>query len=279
MAEQLGSLARTHTCGALRAAHVGADVVLLGWVQKVRDLGAILFLDVRDRHGLTQVVVQDDRGAARARQAAARGVRRRSPGPGGAARRRNGQRQAADRRDRGAGGDPDPAQRGQDAAVPHRRRAERLGGDAASLPLPRPAAAAAAAEHRLAPPRDHGAAPLLRRAGLLGDRDPDSHQVDAGRRPRLPGAEPGPSRGVLRAAAVAADLQADPDDRRHGQVRADRPLLPRRGAARRSAARIHPGRSRDGLRAARDGVRGGRGRAGGLLPGDWRRDRHGRSAA
>ena len=60
MAEQLGSLARTHTCGALRAAHVGADVVLLGWVQKVRDLGAILFLDVRDRHGVTQVVVQDD---------------------------------------------------------------------------------------------------------------------------------------------------------------------------------------------------------------------------
>jgi aspartyl-tRNA synthetase len=60
VAEQLGSLARTHTCGALRAAHVGADVVLLGWVQKVRDLGAILFLDVRDRHGLTQVVVQDD---------------------------------------------------------------------------------------------------------------------------------------------------------------------------------------------------------------------------
>ncbi len=60
MAEQLGSLARTHTCGALRASHVGADVVLLGWVQKVRDLGALVFLDVRDRHGVTQVVVQDD---------------------------------------------------------------------------------------------------------------------------------------------------------------------------------------------------------------------------
>ena len=60
MAEQLGSLARTHTCGALRASDVGADVVLLGWVQKIRDLGAIIFLDVRDRHGLTQVIVQDD---------------------------------------------------------------------------------------------------------------------------------------------------------------------------------------------------------------------------
>jgi aspartyl-tRNA synthetase len=60
VAEQLGSLARTHTCGALRASDVGADVVLLGWVQKIRDLGAIVFLDVRDRHGLTQVIVQDD---------------------------------------------------------------------------------------------------------------------------------------------------------------------------------------------------------------------------
>ena len=60
MAEQLGTLARTHTCGALRATDVGAPVVLLGWVQKIRDLGALIFLDVRDRHGITQVIVQDD---------------------------------------------------------------------------------------------------------------------------------------------------------------------------------------------------------------------------
>ncbi|MGE3188653.1 MAG: aspartate--tRNA ligase [Vicinamibacterales bacterium] len=58
MAEQLGTLARTHTCGALRAEHVGTDVTLLGWVHKVRDLGSILFVDVRDRHGHTQVVVE-----------------------------------------------------------------------------------------------------------------------------------------------------------------------------------------------------------------------------
>jgi aspartyl-tRNA synthetase len=60
VAEQLGSLVRTHSCGALRPEDVGADVVLLGWVQKIRDLGAIVFLDVRDRHGVTQVIVQDD---------------------------------------------------------------------------------------------------------------------------------------------------------------------------------------------------------------------------
>jgi aspartyl-tRNA synthetase len=60
MAEQLGSLARTHTCGALRPVDVGAQVVLLGWVHRVRDLGSLLFVDVRDRHGITQVIIEGD---------------------------------------------------------------------------------------------------------------------------------------------------------------------------------------------------------------------------
>jgi aspartyl-tRNA synthetase len=58
--EPLGNLARTHTCGALRAEDVGKDVVLLGWVHRVRDLGSLVFLDLRDRHGVTQVVARDD---------------------------------------------------------------------------------------------------------------------------------------------------------------------------------------------------------------------------
>jgi aspartyl-tRNA synthetase len=60
MAEQLGNLARTHTCGALRPADVGKQAVLLGWVHRVRDLGSLLFIDVRDRHGLTQVIIEGD---------------------------------------------------------------------------------------------------------------------------------------------------------------------------------------------------------------------------
>src|SRR4029453_274957 len=60
MNQPLGTLARTHTCGALTAGDVGRSVVLLGWVHRVRDLGALVFIDNRDPHGITQVVVRDD---------------------------------------------------------------------------------------------------------------------------------------------------------------------------------------------------------------------------
>ena len=49
---------RTHTCGQLRAGDAGRDVILLGWVHRVRDLGGLVFFDVRDRYGLTQVLVR-----------------------------------------------------------------------------------------------------------------------------------------------------------------------------------------------------------------------------
>jgi aspartyl-tRNA synthetase len=60
MAEQLGELTRTHTCGGLRPIDVGAEAILLGWVHRVRDLGGVTFIDVRDRAGLSQVVVRDN---------------------------------------------------------------------------------------------------------------------------------------------------------------------------------------------------------------------------
>ena len=59
MSDQPEALTRTHTCGELRTSHVGADVSLMGWVHKIRDLGGLLFIDVRDRYGITQVVARD----------------------------------------------------------------------------------------------------------------------------------------------------------------------------------------------------------------------------
>jgi len=62
---------RTHTCGALRAGNVNQTVTLAGWVQKVRNLGAMTFIDLRDRYGLTQIVVEEH-SPAEARETAAR---------------------------------------------------------------------------------------------------------------------------------------------------------------------------------------------------------------
>jgi aspartyl-tRNA synthetase len=60
MSDSLGSLTRSHSCGALRASDVGADVVLLGWAHRVRSLGSLVFIDVRDRSGIAQAVIRDD---------------------------------------------------------------------------------------------------------------------------------------------------------------------------------------------------------------------------
>ena len=59
----LGDLKRTHMCGALRPSDAGKKAVLMGWVNRRRDLGSIIFIDLRDRTGVTQVVVNRELNA------------------------------------------------------------------------------------------------------------------------------------------------------------------------------------------------------------------------
>jgi aspartyl-tRNA synthetase len=60
----LGDLRRTHTCGALRADDAGKTAVLMGWVNRRRDLGNLLFIDIRDRTGITQIVFDKESNSA-----------------------------------------------------------------------------------------------------------------------------------------------------------------------------------------------------------------------
>jgi aspartyl-tRNA synthetase len=51
---------RSHTCAELNLSHVGQDVRLSGWVHRVRDHGGVLFIDLRDHYGITQVLADGD---------------------------------------------------------------------------------------------------------------------------------------------------------------------------------------------------------------------------
>ncbi len=210
----LGDWHRTHYAGDLRAADAEKEVVLMGWVHRRRDLGNLIFIDVRDRGGIAQIVFNKELGAAahaRAEELRAEYVVaiRGRVAAAAEAQSRSGQRRSGSLRLRAA----HPEYR-QDAAVRRRGRNQRQRGDAAALPLSRSAAPAPAAQSRAAPSRrarnaqDHG------RAGLLRNRDAHPDALDARGRARLSGSQPRASRPVLRAAAIAANLQANSDDRR-----------------------------------------------------------------
>ena len=51
---------RTKTCGELNISNVNEEVTLSGWIQKIRNLGGMIFIDLRDEFGITQIVINDD---------------------------------------------------------------------------------------------------------------------------------------------------------------------------------------------------------------------------
>lgn len=60
MAEAMKGLKRTHRCTELSAANIGAQVTVMGWVQKSRNKGGIIFIDLRDRSGLLQIILEEE---------------------------------------------------------------------------------------------------------------------------------------------------------------------------------------------------------------------------
>ena len=240
---------RTHHCAQLRAADVGSTVRLSGWIHRKRDHGGVLFIDLRDHYGLTQIVgvagseamtlldsLRLESVVTVTGEVVARGPEVVNP------KLATGEIEVVAREvtvQSAAAELPMPVAGGS--------RISR--GNPPSLPLPRSAPRtaprqhhAALGGHRLDPPADD-------RPGLhrIPDADPD-RQLARGRA-RLSRSQPRPSRQVLRAPAGAADVQAIDHGRRLRPLFPDRALLPRRGRPRRpQPRRILPARFRDELR-------------------------------
>ncbi len=178
---------RTHTCGELTKADIGKEVVLFGWVNNRRDHGGAVFIDLRDRDGITQVVFEQDvrpevhELAEELRLEYCVG----HPRQGRLARRQR-EPEAPHRRDRG------PRHRARDLqplradALPDRGPDRHRRGEAAPVPLPRPAPRAAPEDPDDARTGEPPHSQLLHRQRLPRARDAVHGQVHARRRAQLP---------------------------------------------------------------------------------------------
>ena len=217
MTDTFSNRYRNAWCGAPRKDDVGKELRVAGWVHRRRDHGGLIFIDLRDREGLLQLVFRPEENAEA--HAAAH-----APAP-----RARDLRRAASSCEREEGAvNPDlptgevelnvaqfdlladaetpPFQIDEDDPVSEELRLQYRYLDLRKR--------ADGRGDRAAPPGGLGHPPPPRGPRLPGDRDAGAHPLDARGRARLPGAQPGGAGLVVRAAAVAADLQAAADDRR-----------------------------------------------------------------
>ena len=225
----------TATCGELRKEDVGREVVLTGWAWHNRDHGGLIFVDLRDREGYTQVVVDPDcvtpEDFAKAEHLGREYVLK----------------VAGKVRERGADAvNPNMAtgeievlasavevlNTSRDPAVRHRGR-HRDGRDHAhEVALPGHPPSGDVRGPAPAPHGRPGHAWCAQRARLPGSGNPHLGELHARRRARLHRAQPSEPGPLLRAAAEPAAVQADAHGGRHRALLPDCPVLPRRGPAR-----------------------------------------------
>ena len=247
---------RSHTCADLTAANVGETVRLSGWVHRVRDHGGVLFIDLRDHYGITQVLCDPDSPVFAEVEKVRSEWCIRIDGEVKARDAEPGEPEAADRRDRGLHPRHRSAGRGGRTAADGVRRSGIPRGNPPALSLPRPAPRGDAGQHEAALRRGGIDAQAHVGQGLPRIPDADHHRLVARGRARLPGAVAPASGQVLRAAAGAAAVQAAADGLGLRQVFPDRALFPRRRPARRPLAhRFLPARHGDELRRAAGRVR------------------------
>ena len=218
---------RSHYCGLLDESFLDKPVTLCGWVnRRPRSRWRDFYRPARPRRAGAGGVQPAAPGSLRDRRERAQRIRAARNRPGAPPPGRHRESAYAHRSDR-SGRRPDrDSEPGPGAAVPARRhRAFRAG--ASQVPLSRSAPRRDAAQPAAASSHRADAAALSRRAALHRDRNADAHQIHARGRARLPRAVAHAPRPLLRAAAVAAAVQATADDGRFRALLSVRALLPR----------------------------------------------------
>ena len=182
---------RSHYCGQLNESLEGQEITLCGWVHRRRDHGGVIFLDIRDRDGLAQVVFDPDRAETFAAADRVRseyvvkitGKVRLRPAGAANANMASGMIEVL-------GYELEVLNEVGNPAVPAQRVLRRRRRNPPALSLPRPASSGNAREAASAFAHDHQHPSLPGRERLPRRRDADPDPRHAGRRSRLPGAEP-----------------------------------------------------------------------------------------